>query len=384
MKRIYLDYAAATPAAREVVTAMEPYFSEKFGNSGSLHAFGQHAKKALSDSRETIARELNASVREIVFTGSATEANNIIIRGVAKRIETNSPRFIISAIEHESVSETADDIAKDNAEVIIIPVSKDGIIKIDELREALNEKTVLVSIIYASNVIGTTQPIRKIAEVIKKFRGESRRIYPLFHVDAVQAFSFFKLDVEELGVDALTLSGQKIYGPKGAGILYIKEGWIPRVAPLITGGMQEFGFRAGTVNTPAIVGLARAVELVADKRKKESDRIEKLRDSFLKNLKKEIPGIKINGSLENRLPNNLNIYFPDKDAQELLIALDQAGVAVSIGSACSVRAAKPSSAVLALGFSETRARQSIRISFGYPTTEGEISEAIKIIAGTAA
>ena len=379
MESIYLDYAAATPADKDVIKAMEPYFHEKFGNSGSLHIFGQKAHKALDASRETVAKELNASFREIIFTGSATEANNTVIKGVVAKSDIKNPRIIISSIEHESISETAEELERNGVEIIKLQVSKDGFVNPEDLKEALNEQTILVSIIYASNVIGSIQPIAEIAKIIKEFREKSGSVYPLYHTDAVQAFIFFKIDVKELGIDSLTLSGQKIYGPKGVGVLYLKEEWMPKVAPLITGGLQEFGFRAGTVNVPTIVGFKKAVELISENRDKERVRITELRDEFWRGLKEGIPNIELNGSYENRLPNNLHIYFPGKDAGELLIAFDEVGIAVSTGSACSARAVKVAQAVLALGVSEERAKESIRFTLGYPTTKEEINEAVSRI-----
>jgi len=379
MKNIYLDYAAATPAAPEVIAAMMPYFTESFGNSSSLHSFGQDANKAVDDSREIISKELGASFREIIFTASATEANNAVLRGLVRKSGKDRPQVIISAIEHESVFETVEDLEKDGAEVVTIPVSQDGIIDIEKLSEALSSKTALVSVIYASNVIGIIQPIAEIGKIIKKFREGNDTIYPMFHVDAVQAFPFFKLSVEELGVDALTLSGQKIYGPKGTGILYLRENWAGHIAPYITGGTQEFNFRAGTVNTPAVVGLAKAVRFVSSKRDEERERIEKLRDNFWKGLKESVPDVELNGSFTHRLPNNLHVYFPGMDGGELITVFDQAGIAVSTGSACSVRAAKPSHAVMALGFDKKRASESIRFTLGYSTTKREIDNAIERI-----
>ena len=370
--------------APDVEKAMQPYYREDFGNAGALHSFGQRANAAIDSAREIIAKELNVEFNEVIFTGSATEANNHILRGVAKNFLKPStsnlkPRIIISAIEHESVFETANDLEKNGVEVIKIPVSKEGIIDIEKLKDALDENVAVVSIIFASNVIGIIQPIKEVSEIIKNFRAETGNEYPLFHTDAVQALQFTNLDMEELGVDALTLSGQKIYGPKGVGALAIKKQWLTRVAPLVTGGTQEFGYRAGTPNTPAIVGFGKAVEIVASDREKESGRVEELRDMLWDGIQKIVPSSELNGSKENRLPNNLHVSFPGHDNQELLIKLDQAGVAVSIGSACSVRSRKASRVVLELGLGEERATNSIRFTLGRNTTEEEIKEALNRI-----
>ncbi len=374
MKRIYLDYAAATPVADEVLESMEPYLSDKFGNAGALHSFGQEASSAIDNSREVIADELGAKFKEVIFTGSATEANNLLIRGVVNSSGIKKPRIIISGIEHESVFEVAEEIKSIGIDVIVIPVSSGGIIDVKRLQESLSENTICVSVIYASNVIGVVQPIGEIGEIIKNFRGKNGSIYPLFHTDAAQAFQFFRLKVADLGVDSLTLSGQKIYGPKGVGALFLSEGWRGRISPLIRGGSQEFGLRAGTSNTPAIVGFAKAVEYISGERESEAERIGKLRDYLWQRLRGSFQGVELNGSETKRLPNNLNIYFPRVDSQEALVKLDKCGIAVSIGSACSARARRPSRVVSALGLGAGRAESSIRITLGRPTTMEEIED----------
>lgn len=380
--RIYLDYAAATPMDGEVKKAMEPFYGEKFGSAGALHSFGQEASAAIDSAREITARELSTEFNEIIFTGSATEANNHIIRGAVKsflkpKTSNLKPKIIISAIEHESVYETAKDLEKRGVEVVTIPVSTDGILDMEKLNEALDESVAVISIIFASNVIGVVQSTGEIAEIIREFREKSGSAYPLFHTDAVQAFQFMKLDMKKLGADALTLSGHKIYGAKGAGILALKKEWQGRLTPLITGGGQEYGLRGGTENVPAIVGFGRAVELVARGREEEARRIGGLRNQLWEGIKKIAPDAIINGGMENRLPNNLHVSFPGQDNQELLIKFDQAGIAVSIGSACSMRARKVSRVVLELGVGVGRAKNSIRFTLGRQTTREEIEEALK-------
>ena len=380
MERIYLDYSATTPVAPEVKEAMEPYFSEHFGNPGSIHSWGQKAQAALDHSREIIADELNVKFSEVIFTGSATEANNLVVRGVAAGSKgIDKPRIIVSAIEHPSVLETARTLTADGVEVVCLGVNKEGFIDLQELKDSLNERTVLVSIIYASNEIGTIQPIAEIAKIIQEFRSRSKTTYPLFHTDIVQAFQFFKMDLQGLGINAVSISGHKIYGPKGAGVLVLRNEWEPYLGRIITGGHQEFGIRAGTENVPAIVGLGKAVELMSRDRGEEAKRIESLRDYFWENLKRALPEIGLNGSLDNRLPNNLNICFPNKESVDLLINLDQAGVAVSAGSACSAKASKPSHVISALGMGEKRAKQSLRLTLGRPTSKEEIDTALERI-----
>ncbi len=361
MKEIYLDYAAATPVAEEVFAEMEPYFSDEFANAGAIHSPGQRAHATLDNSREIVAGELNCMFDEVIFTGSATEANNMLISGAIRRSKMKRPRVIISSIEHESISAPCDKFgAETHVDTVVVPVSEDGYIDVDKLSAALTKDTVVVSAIFASNVIGTIQPIEKIANAIKEFKYKNKSIYPIFHTDAAQAFQFMKLDVKKLGVNALTLSGQKIYGPKGVGILFLEKKYRNIIKPLIVGGLQEFGMRAGTENIPAIAGFARAVELISKERGLNSRRIQVLRDYFWEHLRKIYPNIELNGSMDNRLPNNLHIYFPGIDGHEMLIKLDKAGIAASIGSACSVRSIAPSFVVLALGFSEERAKSSIR------------------------
>ena len=428
MKSIYLDYAASTPIDPRVVAAMSPYFTEIFANPNSLHRFGQEASRAVFVSRQTIARSLGADYKEIIFTGSATEANNLALRGSIKAIQKiqihsnnsngnsdilNRPRIIVSVIEHESVLETCRDLEKEGVEVIYISVNKEGIVDLKKLKSTLNDRTVLVSVMYANNEIGTIQPIDKISEIIRNFREsriknqESRKadskfiihnsLFPLFHTDAVQAFQYLDCNVKNLGVDLMTLSAHKIYGPKGIGALYVRDA-IQKIqihsnnsngnsdisdrllAPIITGGDQENGLRSGTENVSYIVGFAKAVEIADKVRGPESARVEKLRNYFWRSLQKTFSpkSIALNGSLQNRLPNNLNIYFAGRSAQELLIKLDLVGgVAASSGAACATRVNKESHVLKALGFTPARASGSLRFSLGRPTTKKEIDSAVE-------
>lgn len=406
---VYLDYAASTPVDSKASKAMAPYYSEIFGNPGSLHKFGQEVSAVVFKARNKISKLINSDYREIVFTGSATEANNLAIRGVIKnfynQLITNKyeftnkdkkndkistfvkisnslikPRIIVSAIEHESVLEVCRELEKENlAEVVYLPVSKGGMVDLKKLKNSLNEKTVLVSIMYANNEIGSIQPIKEISKIIYSLKEEcfSSDLYPLFHTDAAQAFNYLDCDVKELGVDMMTLSSQKIYGPKGVGLLYIKNfGSIEGekfISPLITGGGQEEGLRSGTENVAGIVGMSEAAQLAFDLRKKESQRLYKLQNYFISQVKKIFPKVVLNGPVtgEQRLPNNVNIYFPGK--KDLIFKLDFAGFAVSGGSACSARLAKPSHVLKALGCSDEKASESIRISFGRQTTQKEIN-----------
>ncbi len=419
IKPIYLDYAASTPVAKEVLKAMIPYFSKKYGNPGSLHSFGQEAMAAVDLARETVAKALGADFREIVFTGSATEANNQALRGVVKGYrEHNSggtlspkpyplvPKIIVSAIEHESILDTAHDLEREGVEVVVLPVDRKGIVDLKKLEEELDERTILVSVMYVNNEIGAIQPISKIAKILNNFKAEKKSfyskslypdpsaLYPLFHTDAAQALMYLDCDVRHLGVDLMTLSGQKGYGPKGIGALYAgyrdqglgyrehNGGKIlsPRpytLIPSITGGGQEFGLRSGTENVPSIVGAGVAIRLAAAAQDKNAKQVRGVRDYFWKKLKGVYKKAEINGSAD--APHVLNVYLPDEFTGEFLVKLDRAGIAASAGSACSARAFVPSHVLQALRLPEERVRGSVRFSFGTPTTRREIDEAIERI-----
>jgi cysteine desulfurase len=379
MDRIYLDYAASTPVNPEVMKAMQPYFSKQYGNPGSVHSFGQEAQKGMDEARTSLAKDLGVDFEEIIFTSSASESNDLIIDGIFEGSTIQKPKIIVSDIEHESVIATAEALTSKGAEVVVLPVSKGGFVNPDELRELLDERTILVSIIYASNEIGTIQPIREIGDTIKAFRQEHGLRYPLFHTDAVQAVPFIKISPKEFGIDSLTLSSQKIYGPKGAGCLYLSKEYLPIIRPQLIGGAHEFGLRASTPNVPAIVGFGKAVELIAKDRGKNAKESKVLRDQLLEGIRKIYPNIEVNGSMENRLPNNLNVYFPGQEESDLVVKFDMQGIAVSTGSACSVRATKLAKVVLALGFGEERAKASVRFSLGELTTKKEVEKAIKAI-----
>ena len=413
---------------------MQPYFSSAFGNPGSLHSFGQEAIAALDRGRETIAAALGADFREIIFTGSATEANNLALRGVIRGYRCEvlglKPKIIVSSIEHESILETAEDLKKEGVEVVYLPVQEQGLVDLRKLESFLDERTVLVSIMYANNEIGTIEPIAEIGNLIKAYKrkrdasstrfarssgelalssplgrrllakarkktadqaqaaaGVSEtpfsRIFPLFHTDASQAFQFLDCNVKKLGVDLMTISAHKIYGPKGVGALYIRE-LKPNtynLKPIITGGGQEFGIRSGTESVPLIVGFAKAAELIQKNKEIEARRLGELSEYFLRGLKKIYQKIELNGPKEKgeRLPNILNIYFPDYEAEDLATKFDLRGLAVSAGSACRARSAEPSYVLQALGFMKGRIRKSLRISFGRPTTKSEIDRGLGVI-----
>jgi cysteine desulfurase len=416
MKRIYLDYAATTPLDPRVRAAMRPYEERIFGNPGSLHMFGQEASRAVFQSRRTIARVIGANIDEIIFTGSATEANNLALRGAlayARTMFRQKPQIIISAIEHESILETARALEANGVEVVYAPITFRGIVDLAHVKRSLNEQTVLVSIMYANNEVGSIQPIAAIADVIRNWKLVHRKKneqpksnyglpitnYPLFHTDASQALQFLDCAVNTIGVDLMTFSSHKIYGPKGIGALYARgsgvqgigsrqKGAMQSLNPsgytlesLITGGGQEHGMRSGTENVSGIVGFAKAVEIGNAVREKESVRIGKLRDYFWQHIKAIYPKA-VKNTPRLSLPNNLNVYFPGWSAHDMLIALDLLGVAVSAGSACTARSSEPSHVLKALRYKDVRQLGSTRFSLGRFTTKKEIDttlNAIKII-----
>jgi cysteine desulfurase len=393
MARIYFDYAASTPLDPRVLAVMKPYFLEEFGNPGALHSYGQKAIAAVDASREVIAGLIGAKFREIVFAGSATEANNLALRGAFHAYkkseqfrEGKRPRIIISTIEHESVLETARALEREGAEVVFAPVTNEGLIDLDKIKYLLSENTAIVSIMYVNNEIGVVQPIVEIAKIIADFKVQNHlEQYPLFHTDAAQAVQFFNCDGRTRGLDMMTLSAHKIYGPKGIGALFIKhdsKGFWP-ITPETTGGGQEFGLRSGTENVPSIVGFAMAMELAVATREEETKRIAELREALWEDIKKIVPQAQLNSpgfAAEKSSPHILNCYFPEHEAQDLLIQFDRAGIAVSTGSACRSRATEPSYVIEALGYSSARAKASIRFSFGRTTTKSDITRATKLFA----
>jgi cysteine desulfurase len=395
-QRIYLDYAATTPVDRKVLNAMLPYFHKEYGNPSSLHNFGQKALAAIDGARENVAEFLDCDLGEVIFTGSATEANNLALQGVVRGVRLTGGRFrihiVTSTMEHDSVLETCRALEKEGVEVTYLPVTREGFVRPEDVKNALKENTVLVSLMYANNEIGTIQPIPEVANIIRDFKNSKfqtlnpkqihnttsaiQKRFPLFHTDAVQAANYLDCNVGKLGVDLLTLSGHKMYGPKGIGALYIKKG--TPIEPLVYGGGQERGMRSGTENVAAIVGMGEALSQIASLKSHHYDKkIKALRDELVATVLEEVPGAKLNGALDNRLPNNANFLFPAVDAESLIIALDQEGIAVSSGSACSTRAMQPSHVLLALGLSREEARSSIRITLGKSTTEKEIEVFLK-------
>jgi cysteine desulfurase len=367
---------------------MLPYFTDRFGNPSSLHRHGQDAIASLDRSRAIFARALSAQFHEILFTGSATEANNLAIRGAA--IQTLSqkngpgarPRVIVSAIEHESVLETAKSLATQNIDVVEAPVTRSGVVDIASLDRLLTPTTILLSVMYVNNETGSLQPIRKISAILERMRASNffaARI--LFHTDASQAFSYYDCRADFLGADLITLSSHKIHGPKGVGCLYVRMPNDSRLryplSPLITGGGQEFGMRSGTEAVPLVAGFAAAAQEADELRTRAVAHVSGLRDDMLKELKRLAPRIRVNGEGGAHIAN---VVFPYVAAQEMLVRLDRAGICASAGSACSTRSSSASHVLLAMGRSPSDARHSLRFSFSRSTKRSDISAALRVIA----
>jgi len=372
-KKIYLDYAAATPTDPRVFRAMLPYFSEKFGNTMSLHNFGQEAKSALEESREIVAGLMGAKANEIIFTGSATESNNLALKGIAFAAEASARQgrhIIISRIEHPCIMESAKWLESQGFEITRLKVDKYGLVNPKDVKRAIKKGTILVSVIYASNEIGTIQPIAKIGKICKE-----SGVY--FHTDAVQSFGKIPIDVDKINIDLLSASSHKMYGPKGAACLYVREG--TKIEPIFHGGGQEQGFRSSTVNVPAIIGFAEACKIAEKEMIKEAERLTRLKNKLIRGIFKKIPGSHLNGHLEKRLPNNINFWFESVEGESIIIQLDLLGIAASTGSACSSAKLEPSHVLLAIGLKHEEAHGSLRLSLGRRTKEWEINYLLKVL-----
>jgi cysteine desulfurase len=363
VKKVYLDYAATTPTDPEVIAAMEPYFFERFGNASSLHAYGQEAKKALEDSRQSLADFIGAKPEEIVFTSGGTESDNFALLGAAYALEKKGNHIITSVIEHHAIIEPAKFLEKKGFKITYLGVDKDGLVSCDDLKKAITDKTILVSIMHANNEIGTLQPIAKLGKLAK-----DKGIY--FHTDAVQTVGHLPINVDALNVDLLSLSAHKFYGPKGVGALYIRKG--SRLETFMRGGDQERGRRASTHNTTGIVGLAKAVELCQNKMADEIKFQSTLRDKLIKEIPARIPEVRLNGHPTQRLPNSVNFSIKYIEGESMLLSLDMLGIACSTGSACTSSSLEPSHVLLAIGLDHETAHGSLRITLGRWTKESDI------------
>jgi len=371
-RRIYMDHSATTPVREEVVEAMLPFFGREYGNASSIHTFGQRAHKALEEARHTVASLLGASPEEIVFTSGGTESNNLAIKGVAAALAERGRHIVTSSIEHHAVLNVCAALEADGLRVTRLLVDSRGLVDPDELRRALRPDTVLVSIMMANNEVGTIEPIKELAAVAAE-SGVA------FHTDAVQAVGKVPVDVEELGVDLLSVSAHKIYGPKGVGALYVRRG--TRIQPVQQGGHHEKGRRAGTENIPGIVGMAKAFELACREMSEEADRLRALRDRLQNGLAERIQNVAVNGHPSERLPHLLNMSFHNVEGESVLLGLDAVGVAVSTGSACTSGTLEPSHVLTAMGIPPEVAHGTMRFSLGRMNTVEDVDYVVEHLPG---
>jgi cysteine desulfurase len=363
MKRIYLDYAATTPTHPEVAKAMLPYFTDSFGNPSSIYSYGLEAKGAIEEARVKVANLINAHDEEVIFTSGGTEADNFALKGVAFANEKNGNHIIISPIEHHAVIEPCKFLERRGFSITYLPVDEYGLIDPDDVRKAITNKTILISVMHASNEVGTIEPIMEIGKIAKE-----AGIY--FHTDAVQTVGHIPVNVNELGVDLLSMSAHKLYGPKGIGALYIRKG--TKLVTFMHGGEQERRRRASTENVPAIVGFSKAIELAQQEMNEEGKRLTYLRDQLINSLLERIDHTRLNGHRKMRLPNNVNVSIDYVEGESMVLNLDLEGICASTGSACSSSSLEPSHVLLAMGLLPEQAHGSLRFTLGKWTTEEEI------------
>lgn len=406
-KLIYLDHAAATPLDTHVRETMRPYLAEQYGHPSALYELGRSARKAIDEARESVAQILNCRASEIIFTGSGTESDNLAIFGAARwycRIPPLTPpppggetdtisspargevgrggrgHIATANFEHHAVLNSCKALEKDGCAVTYLKVDKNGFIAPAQLKVALRKDTILVSIMYANNEVGTIEPIVELTQVLRKWKKENRRKEndpPFFHTDACQAAGYLDMDVQKLGVDLLTLNGSKIYGPKGVGVLYIRRGI--KLAPIIYGGGQEFGLRSGTENVATIVGMGKALEVARETKQLNHKTTEQLRDRLISGILEHIEKAELNGHPTQRLPNNVNVSIAGIEGEAMLFYLDEAGIAASTGSACEAAGPDPSHVIQALGKSREAARSSVRFTLGRETTAEDIDYVLDVL-----
>jgi cysteine desulfurase len=368
---IYLDHAATTPIDPEVLDVMLPYFGEVYGNPSSMYAPGRKARAALDDARDTVARVLGCESRELIFTSGGSESDNLAIRGVASRNRERGNHIICSQVEHHAVLHTCQDLERHGFEVTYLPVDAEARVRPTDLAEALRQETILVSVMTGNNEVGTLEPVRELAALTH----EQSTAY--FHTDAVQAFGKVPVRVDALGVDLLSISAHKIYGPKGVGCLYVRMG--TRIEPLITGGGHERNRRAGTENVAGIVGLAKAVEVAARDFDRDSSRLHEVRDRLTGGLLSSVTGARVTGDPTKRLPHHASFVIDNVEGDSLLMRLDREGVYASSGSACTSGSLEPSHVLLAMGISPKEALSSLRLTVGKRTTEADVDAAVEVI-----
>ena len=373
---IYFDNAASTAVHPEVVKEMIPYFDTQYGNPSSIHQFGRKAKNAIQKARKQVAALIGAEPDEILFTSGGTESNNIILYGISNISLRTRPfqelrnHIITSSIEHEAILQPCKNLEEIGCKITYLPVDESGMVDLPDVANSLTEDTIIVSIMFANNEVGTIQPIKEISELCKKYD-------VLFHTDAVQAVGKVPINVKELGIDALSVSSHKINGPKGVGALFIKKGIKPN--PIILGGGQENGMRSGTENVASIVGFGKACEIAKEKLNENISHFQTLHSSILSKIVKEISHVKLNGHTEKRIFNNLHLTFLGVNGEDLIIKLDEHNIAASTGSACSVHTQKASHVLEAMGFNHEQITGSLRISFGYMNTLDEVEQAVEVL-----
>lgn len=369
-RTIYFDHAATTPVRTEVIEAMLPYFNQKFGNPSSIYSLGRDSKKAIEEAREMVAKAIGAQPREIFFTGSGTEADNWAVKGVAYANRQKGKHIITTAIEHHAVLHTCQYLESDGFEVTYLPVDADGLVNVEQVLAAIRPDTILVTIMFANNEIGTIQPIAEIGKAVRE-----KGIY--FHTDAVQAMGNVAINVADMNIDLMSMSSHKFYGPKGIGALYIRKGI--KITSFLHGGAQERGRRASTENVAAIVGLAKALELAVENLEQYNKKLLGLRERTINEIQKQIPFVRLNGHRDKRLPGNVNFSFEFIEGESLLLMLDMKGIAASSGSACTSGSLDPSHVLLAIGLPHEIAHGSLRITFGEENCDTDIDYLMEVL-----
>ena len=365
---IYMDNSATTPVKKEVLDEMLPYFSEMYGNPSSVYSLGSRSKVAVEDAREKVAKAIGANSKEIFFTAGGSEADNWALKGIAYRNRDKGNHIITTKIEHHGILHTCEYLEKQGFKVTYLDVDEYGVVNLDQLRDSITDETILISIMFANNEIGTIQPIKEIGEIAKE-----KGIY--FHTDAVQAIGHIDIDVEELNIDLLSMSAHKFYGPKGVGALYIRRG--VKIDSLVSGGAQERNRRAGTENVPGIVGMGKAIELAYENLEENNEKLIKLRNRLIEKIFENIDHVRLNGHPTKRLPGNANICFEFIEGESLLLSLDMEGIAASSGSACTSGTLDPSHVLLAIGLPHEIAHGSLRLSLGDFNTEDEVDYVVE-------
>jgi cysteine desulfurase len=375
MRRIYLDHAATTPTRPEVVKAMLPYFTDVFGNPSSIYSYGQEARGAVEEARTRVAKLIGARSEEIIFTSGGTEADNFALKGIAYANEHKGNHIITTSIEHHAVLEVCKFLGRRGFKITYLPVDEYGLVDPHDVKKAITDESILISVMHANNEVGTIEPVEEIGKIARE-----SGVY--FHSDAVQTVGHIPVNADKLKVDLLSISAHKFYGPKGVGALYVRKG--TRLVSLMHGGEQEKRRRAGTENVPAIVGLGKAVELAGQEMYKEAERLAYLRDKLIKGLGEKIDHIRLNGHPKRRLPNNVNVSVDFVEGESMLLSLDLEGISASTGSACSSASLEPSHVLLALGLSPEQAHGSLRFTLGRENTEADVERVLEVLPGIVA